>query len=59
MMDAGEGRTDTKMTEIAKADPATGDNPSYIADSLNRERQHSTTEPGKDASAEILEIKVV
>ena len=56
MMDAGEDSTDTKMTEITKEDLATGDNPGYIADT---ERQHSTTEPGNDASAEIVEIEVV
>ena len=58
MMDAGEGATESfEMTEITKEDLATaGDNPGYIADT---ERQHSTTEPGKDASAEILEIEVV
>ena len=51
MMDAGQGRTDT---EITKADLATGDNLGYTADSLNREKQHSTTQPGKDASAEVV-----
>ena len=60
MMDAGEGRTEScEMTEITKADLATADNPCYTADSLNRERHRRTTEPGKDASAGILEIEVV
>ena len=53
-MDAGQDTTERfEMVEITKADPATADNLGYIDDSLNRERQRRTTEPGKDASAGI------